>query len=185
MPALGVWIAIVLGVLLRPVPWKEVPGALKGTIFLLSLVMCASMMPVEELPDASWMTALALGFLSAVFDNIPLTKICLEQGNYDWGMLAYTVGFGGSMVWFGSSAGVAITNKFQDARDVILWVRKGWHVAVAFILGFIVLYLVWGWKPSYEKEQRNVSFITSGYSSTTHGGVNITKGLSPDFKLLK
>jgi Na+/H+ antiporter NhaD/arsenite permease-like protein len=163
MPALGVWIAIVFGLLLRPVPWKEVPGALKGTIFLLSLVMCASMMPVEELPDASWFTALALGFLSAVFDNIPLTKLCLEQGNYDWGMLAYTVGFGGSMVWFGSSAGVAITNKFQDARNVVLWVKKGWHVILAFILGFIVLYLVWGWKPTSDKEQRTVSYIPSEY----------------------
>lgn len=85
MPALGVWIAIVLGAFLRPVPWKEVPGSLKGTIFLLCLVMCASMMPVEELPDASWVTAFALGALSAVFDNIPLTKLCLDQGHYDWG----------------------------------------------------------------------------------------------------
>jgi hypothetical protein len=41
------------------------------------------------------------------FDNIPLTKLALVQGGYDWGGLAYTVGFGGSMIWFGSSAGVA------------------------------------------------------------------------------
>ena len=82
------------------------------------------MMPVEELPNASWFTALALGFLSAVFDNIPLTKLCLDQGHYDWGMLAYTVGFGGSMIWFGSSAGVAITNKFPEARNVVHWVKE-------------------------------------------------------------
>jgi len=94
------------------------------------------MMPVEELPDASWITAFALGALSAVFDNIPLTKLCLEQGHYDWGMLAYSVGFGGSMIWFGSSAGVAITNKFPEARNVVLWVKKGWHVAAAYVLGF-------------------------------------------------
>ena len=29
MPALGVWIAILLGAFLRPVPWKEIPGAIK------------------------------------------------------------------------------------------------------------------------------------------------------------
>ncbi|MCU0455002.1 MAG: SLC13 family permease [Bacteroidales bacterium] len=154
MPALGVWIAIVLGVFLRPVPWKEVPGALKGTIFLLCLVMCASMMPVEELPNASWGTAFALGFLSAVFDNIPLTKLCLDQGHYDWGMLAYTVGFGGSMVWFGSSAGVALTNKFPEGRNVILWIRKGWHVAVAYVLGFFALYFLLGWEPADNKEHK-------------------------------
>jgi Na+/H+ antiporter NhaD/arsenite permease-like protein len=30
------------------------------------------MMPVEKLPAASWQTAFGLGFLSGVFDNIPL-----------------------------------------------------------------------------------------------------------------
>jgi Na+/H+ antiporter NhaD/arsenite permease-like protein len=119
-----------------------------GTIFLISLVMCASMMPVETLPDASWMTAFALGFISAVFDNIPLTKLCLVQGHYDWGMLAYTVGFGGSMIWFGSSAGVAITNKFPEGRNVVLWLRKGWHVTLAYIVGFFVMFFIWGWHPS-------------------------------------
>jgi Na+/H+ antiporter NhaD/arsenite permease-like protein len=162
MPALGVWIAIILGSSLRPVPWKEVSGAIKGTIFLLCLVSCASMMPVEELPNASWITAFFLGFLSSVFDNIPLTKICLEQGHFDWGMLAYSVGFGGSMIWFGSSAGVALTNKFQDSRDVILWVRKGWHIAVAYVIGFFTLYLIMGWEPADNKEHKVINCPVPG-----------------------
>lgn len=154
MPALGVWVALLLGMLFRKLPWKEVPGAIKGTVFLLCLVTCASLMPVETLPDASWMTAFILGFVSAVFDNIPLTKLCLEQGHYDWGMLAYTVGFGGSMIWFGSSAGVAITNKFPHARNVTKWLRKGWHVTLAYIVGFFVLYLVMGWEPADNKKHK-------------------------------
>ncbi|HNZ43922.1 MAG TPA: hypothetical protein PKN41_11345, partial [Bacteroidales bacterium] len=148
MPALGVWVALIIGMLFTKLPWKEVPGAIKGTVFLLCLVTCASLMPVEKLPEASWMTAFVLGFVSAVFDNIPLTKLCLEQGHYDWGMLAYTVGFGGSMIWFGSSAGVAITNKFPEARNVLLWLRKGWHVTLAYVAGFFVLYMVVGWEPA-------------------------------------
>jgi Na+/H+ antiporter NhaD/arsenite permease-like protein len=162
MPALGVWIAIVIGALLRPVPWQEIPGAIKGTIFLLCLVFCASMMPVEELPSASWITALALGFLSAVFDNIPLTKLCLDQGHFDWGMLAYSVGFGGSMIWFGSSAGVAITNKFPESRNVILWVKNGWHVAVAYVIGFFALYLIMGWEPADNNEHKIINCPVPG-----------------------
>ena len=162
MPALGVWIAIAIGAFIRPMPWKEVPGAIKGTIFLLCLVMCASLMPVEELPDASWVTAFALGFLSAVFDNIPLTKLCLEQGHYDWGMLAYTVGFGGSMIWFGSSAGVAITNKFPEARNVVLWIRKGWHVAAAYVIGFFALYLLLGWEPADNNKHKVIDCPVPG-----------------------
>ncbi len=168
MPALGVWIAIVIGAFIRNVPWKEVPGALKGTIFLLSLVTCASMMPVEELPDASWVTAFSLGFLSAVFDNIPLTKLCLDQGHYDWGMLAYSVGFGGSMIWFGSSAGVAITNKFPEARNVVLWVKNGWHVAVAFVIGFFALYLTLGWEPADNKEHKVINCPVPGCPMAVH-----------------
>lgn len=162
MPALGVWIAILIGALLRPVPWKEVPGAIRGTIFLLCLVFCASLMPVEDLPNASWVTALVLGFVSAVFDNIPLTKLCLDQGHYDWGMLAYTVGFGGSMIWFGSSAGVAITNKFPEARHVGRWLKNGWHVTVAYIIGFAVLYLLMGWEPADNREHKIVNCPVPG-----------------------
>jgi len=169
MPALGVWIAIVIGAFLRPVPWQEVPGAIKGTIFLLCLVFCASLMPVEELPNASWFTALALGFLSAVFDNIPLTKLCLDQGHYDWGMLAYSVGFGGSMIWFGSSAGVAITNKFPESRNVILWVKNGWHIAVAYLLGFFVLYFVMGWEPADNKEHKIINCPVPGCPMANKG----------------
>ena len=154
MPALGVWIAILIGAIFSPIPWKEVPTAIKGTVFLLCLVFCASLMPVEDLPDASWFTAFGLGFLSAVFDNIPLTKLCLDQGHYDWGMLAYSVGFGGSMIWFGSSAGVAITNKFPEARHVGKWIKNGWHVIVAYVIGFFALHLTMGWEPADNREHK-------------------------------
>jgi Na+/H+ antiporter NhaD/arsenite permease-like protein len=146
-PALGVWIGILIGSLFRKTPWKELKKVWMGTVFLLSLVTCASLMPVEELPPASAWTAFALGFVSAVFDNIPLTKICLEQGGYDWGMLAYTVGFGGSMIWFGSSAGVALSNMYPEAKNTFTYIKKGWHVTAAYIIGFLVLLYTLGWRP--------------------------------------
>jgi hypothetical protein len=146
-PALGVWIAILLGSLIRKTPWGELKKAWQGTIFLMSLVMIASMMPVEELPPASWQTAFILGFVSAVFDNIPLTKLCLEQGGYDWGILAYAVGFGGSMIWFGSSAGVALSNIYPQTRNTVSYLKSGWHVVLAYIISFFVMLAVVGWHP--------------------------------------
>ena len=62
-------------------------------------------------------------------------------------MLAYAVGFGGSMVWFGSSAGVALSNIFPEARSVTGYLKKGWHVVLAYVVGFFVLYGVLGWNP--------------------------------------
>jgi Na+/H+ antiporter NhaD/arsenite permease-like protein len=144
----AVWTALLLAAPLRRPDWAALPGAVRGTVFLLSLVLIASMMPVERLPEASWRTALGLGFVSAVFDNIPLTALAITQGGYDWGVLAYAVGFGGSMIWFGSSAGVALSNQYPEARSVAGWLRHGWHVALAYVLGFAVLITLAGWHPT-------------------------------------
>ena len=148
-PVIGaaVWVALLVSVPLRKPDWTILPGAFKGSVFLLSLVSIASMMPVEHLPLASWQATLGLGFLSAIFDNIPLTALALKQGGYDWGLLAYAVGFGGSMVWFGSSAGVGLANMYPEAKSVLAWVRAGWHVALAYVIGFFFALAVHGWQP--------------------------------------
>jgi Na+/H+ antiporter NhaD/arsenite permease-like protein len=169
-PVIGVavWVALLATAGIRRPDWSLLPGAFRGAVFLLSLVMCASLMPVEQLPSASWPTALGLGFLSAVFDNIPLTALALKQGGYDWGMLAYAVGFGGSMIWFGSSAGVAISNSFPEAKSVGRWVRHGWHVAVGYVLGFFVLLVLLGWQP-HEKRERGGAAPAAAQQSTGAG----------------
>lgn len=149
LPVLGiaVWVVILLTTPLRKPDWSVMPETFKGTVFLLALVTAASMMPVEKLPVASWPTALGLGFVSAVFDNIPLTALALKQGGYDWGYLAYAVGFGGSMIWFGSSAGVALSNMYPEAKSVGRWITQGWPIAVAYVVGFFVMLAVLGWHP--------------------------------------
>ena len=148
----AVWVSLLFAVPLRKPEWSLMPGAIKGSIFLLALVTCASMMPVEKLPPASWPATLTLGFISAVFDNIPLTALALKQGGYDWGFLAYAVGFGGSMLWFGSSAGVAVANLFPEAKSVGQWLRHGWMVPVGYVVGFFVMLAVLGWNP-HEKHK--------------------------------
>jgi len=152
-PVIGaaVWAAILVSAPIRKPEWSLMPSTFRGTVFLLALVATAAMMPVEKLPAASWETTFGLGVLSAVFDNIPLTALALHQGGYDWGFLAYAVGFGGSMIWFGSSAGVALSNNFPESRSVLLWLRHGWHVAVAYVVGFFVLLAVLGWHPHAQR----------------------------------
>ena len=149
IPVLGlaVWAVILLTAALRQPDWSVMPETFRGTIFLLALVTAASMMPVEKLPAAAWQTALGLGFVSAVFDNIPLTALALKQGGFDWGYLAYAVGFGGSMIWFGSSAGVALANMYPEAKSVGRWVSQGWFVTVAYVIGFFAMLAVLSWHP--------------------------------------
>jgi Na+/H+ antiporter NhaD/arsenite permease-like protein len=165
-PVIGaaVWVAILLTAPWRSPDWRLLPDALKGSIFLLALVTCASLMPVERLPAASWQTAFGLGFVSAVFDNIPLTALALRQGGYDWGMLAYAVGYGGSMIWFGSSAGVAISNMYPQAKSVGQWLKHGWHVAVAYVLGFIVMLALVGWHPTDKRGRALATSCSAEYT---------------------
>jgi Na+/H+ antiporter NhaD/arsenite permease-like protein len=168
---LAVWFVILATAPLRRPDWEIMPETFKGTIFLLALVLNASLMPVEELPRASWQTALGLGFLSSVFDNIPLTALALNQGGYDWGFLAYCVGFGGSMIWFGSSAGVALSNMYPEAKSVGRWMRHGWHVAIAYVVGFFVMLAILGWHPDPPHRKRAELPSTQAGEVMTLGGV--------------
>jgi len=156
-PFIGValWVAVAVSAGFRRPDWELLPRALRSSIFLLSLVLIASMMPVKHLPAASAHTTLGLGFLSAILDNIPLTALALKQDGYDWGPLAYAVGFGGSMIWFGSSAGVAISSIFPEVRSVTAWVRQGWFVVTAYVVGFFAMLMLTGWHPEPKRSPRH------------------------------
>jgi len=149
LPVIGLAVAAAIFLtapIARP-DWSVVPRASRGAIFLIALVSAASMMPVKSLPAPSWETALGLGFVSAVFDNIPLTALAIKQGSYDWGILAYAVGFGGSMIWFGSSAGVAVAGLMPEARSAARWLKEGWPVILAYVAGYFLLLAMLGWNP--------------------------------------
>ena len=40
------------------------------------------------------------------------------------------------MIWFGSSAGVALSTRFPEAKSVFAWLRHGWYVALGYVAGF-------------------------------------------------
>jgi Na+/H+ antiporter NhaD/arsenite permease-like protein len=144
---LALWAALLLtGLWARP-EWSVTKRGAKGAAFLCSLVAAASLMPLPGLLDPSWQTAFGLGLVSSVFDNIPLTVLALRQGGYDWALLSFAVGYGGSMIWFGSSAGVAITNMYPEGRSIGAWLKQGWFVVLGYVVGFFVMLALLGWNP--------------------------------------
>ena len=149
LPALAivVWLVLLLGGRLRPFAWPVAARAARAALFLVILVLSASLLPVEPVAAPHGLHTVLLGFVSAVLDNIPLTKLALVQGGYDWAFLAYSVGFGGWMIWFGSSAGVAVSEALPDVRSVGTWVRHGWHIPLAFLAGHAAMILFRGWHP--------------------------------------
>ena len=51
------------------------------------------------------------------------------------------------MIWFGSSAGVALSSMYPQARSLGQWLRLGWHVPLAYVCGFMLLLAVQGFHP--------------------------------------
>jgi hypothetical protein len=73
--------------------------------------------------------------------------LAIKQGGYDWGFLAYVVGFGGSIIWLGSSSGVALSSMYPETKSVVQWLRHGWYIIVAYLVGFYVMLGLLGWRP--------------------------------------
>ena len=88
------------------------------------------------------LVAIAIGLLSAVFDNVPLvaalqSMYTLEQypqDHYFWELLAYTAGTGGSCLIIGSAAGVAVMG--IEKIDFFWYLKKvSWIALLGFLAG--------------------------------------------------
>ena len=130
-----------------PHDWELLPETVKGSIFLLSLVLCASMMPVEELPAASWQSA---------FD--PRFRLGgLRQYSADRaGAAARGASTGASWPMPSASAARCCgsarrpgspVEHVPEGKSAAQWLRHGWHVALAYVVGFAVMLAVLGWHP--------------------------------------
>lgn len=87
---------------------------------------------------------ISLGFLSSVFDNVPLTAAVIEMlpGHVDqtlWVLLAITAGMGGSMTSIGSAAGVAAMGQVKELTFVE-YLKKG---SLPALLGYLGAILTW------------------------------------------
>jgi hypothetical protein len=79
------------------------------------------------------------------------------------------VGYGGSMIWFGSSAGVALSNMYPQAKSVGDWLREGWHVSLAYVVGFFIMLYTVGWQPhAPHKEGRQMPAVEASRPADGH-----------------
>ncbi len=89
-------------------------------------------------------SAVVLGLLSAMVDNVPLTAIALNTIHVDnpeiWSLLAFCVGTGGSHLIIGSAAGVVAMDK--SGGDVTFWTYVRIATLPVFI-GYVAGVAVW------------------------------------------
>ena len=62
------------------------------------------------------------------------------------------------------TAGVAISNAYPEAKSVGRWLVNGWHVALAYVAGFLVMLAIVGWHPTDKRGRPLAVSCTAVYT---------------------
>ncbi|WP_457745031.1 sodium:proton antiporter NhaD [Sulfurimonas sp.] len=102
---------------------------------------------VHHLYDAVGPTAsnIGVGFLSAIVDNVPVMSAILKSSpNMDtdqWMLVTMTAGIGGSLISFGSAAGVGVMGKLRGIYTFGSHMKHSWTILVGYIISIIIWYV--------------------------------------------
>jgi len=88
---------------------------------------------------------IGVGFLSAIVDNVPVMSAVLksnpEMGLDQWLLVTMTAGIGGSLISFGSAAGVGVMGKLRGIYTFSSHLKYAWTILVGYIASLIVWYI--------------------------------------------
>ncbi len=89
-----------------------------------------------------------VGFLSAIVDNVPVMSAVLKadpnmgaDAQAQWMLVTMTAGIGGSMISFGSAAGVGVMGKLHGIYTFGAHMKYAWTVLVGYIVSLIIWYV--------------------------------------------
>ena len=87
---------------------------------------------------------IGVGFLSAIVDNVPVVSAVLKANptldQAQWMLVTMTAGIGGSLISFGSAAGVGVMGKMAGIYTFSSHIRLAWTVLVGYIVSLGVWY---------------------------------------------
>ena len=116
-------------------------AAVGGLHFLGFLDMAAKLYTIVG-PDA---VNIGVGFLSAIVDNVPVMSAVLKSnpnmGMDQWLLVTMTAGIGGSLISFGSAAGVGVMGKLRGIYTFGAHLKYAWTILVGYILSIVVWYI--------------------------------------------
>jgi len=85
-----------------------------------------------------------VGFLSALIDNVPVMSAVLKASPdlplAQWMLVTLTAGVGGSLIAFGSAAGVGVMGKLKGIYTFSAHMRFSWAILVGYVISIIVWY---------------------------------------------
>src|SRR3990167_1325518 len=91
------------------------------------------------------MVNIGVGLLSAIVDNVPVMSAVLKANpsidHAQWMLVTMTAGIGGSLISFGSAAGVGVMGKMHGIYTFSSHMKLAWTVLVGYIVSLIVWYV--------------------------------------------
>jgi Na+/H+ antiporter NhaD/arsenite permease-like protein len=99
---------------------------------------------VYDVIDPLWVNAM-VGVVSAIIDNVPLMFAVLKANpamdGSMWMMVTMTAGIGGSLISFGSAAGVGVMGRLRGIYTFQSHMKYAWAVALGYIVSIAVFYV--------------------------------------------
>lgn len=96
-----------------------------------------------EIADPTYVN-IGIGFVSAVIDNVPVMSAVLKAGpaidHAQWMLVTLTAGVGGSLISFGSAAGVGVMGKLHGIYTFSSHMKLAWTVLIGYMVSISVWY---------------------------------------------
>ncbi len=90
------------------------------------------------------MANVGVGFLSAIVDNVPVMSAILKSSPTmdlsQWMLVTMTAGVGGSLISFGSAAGVGVMGRLHGIYTFSSHMKHAWTILVGYIVSIAIWY---------------------------------------------
>lgn len=114
-----------------------------GALYFIGWLALAAIVYDPSVLGPTW-SNIGVGFLSAVVDNVPVMSAVLkaspDMGLDQWMLVTLTAGVGGSLISFGSAAGVGVMGKLPGIYTFGSHMKYAWMILTGYIVSCSVWY---------------------------------------------
>ena len=115
-----------------------------GALYFIGWLALASVVYNPDVLGPTW-SNIGVGFLSAIVDNVPVMSAVLKaspvMGLDQWMLVTLTAGVGGSLISFGSAAGVGVMGKLPGIYTFGAHMKYSWMILTGYIVSVLVWYI--------------------------------------------
>ena len=115
-----------------------------GALYFIGWLALAAVVYDPNVLGPTW-SNIGVGFLSAIVDNVPVMSAVLKanpaMGLDQWMLVTLTAGVGGSLIAFGSAAGVGVMGKLPGIYTFGSHMKYSWMILVGYIVSCLIWYI--------------------------------------------